>query len=306
MNGPPSRSPFRSPHALLALHFALGLGSLWDMSQTYDEPKHLQYGMSLLHGDARRFDDSKMPATALNALPGRIAEELPAGALATTLAGARAARTVTLLASLLLALLVRRWAEELYGPAAGLLALALYCLDPNLIAHGGLVTTDLYAALGTTAALYALWRFRREPRPGLGAASALTLGAAQLAKYSCVFLYPIAALLVVLPRPRGDASPRMRPWRRLAWPGVFVLGSLAVLYAGFLGDRAFTPLREYPLRSELFAKLQSVPALRDLPVPTPYPYLEGLDWVRARERSGNGFGRVYLFGELRKDRGFKG
>ena len=35
------------------------------------------------------------------------------------------------------------------------------------------------------------------------------------------------------------------------------------------------------------------------PLPLPYPYLEGLDWVVYRERTGEGYGNLYLLGELR-------
>jgi hypothetical protein len=43
-----------------------------------------------------------------------------------------------------------------------------------------------------------------------------------------------------------------------------------------------------------------------LPMPVPYPYLEGLDWVLQRERIGGEFGNLYLLGELREGRGFDG
>ena len=37
--------------------------------------------------------------------------------------------------SVLGAALIYRWARELYGPLAGCLGMALWCLDPNIIAH---------------------------------------------------------------------------------------------------------------------------------------------------------------------------
>jgi len=38
-----------------------------------------------------------------------------------------------------------RWASELYNPGAGLVTLALYVFDPNLLAHGALITSDAAA-----------------------------------------------------------------------------------------------------------------------------------------------------------------
>ncbi|HSL82991.1 MAG TPA: glycosyltransferase family 39 protein, partial [Thermoanaerobaculia bacterium] len=147
--------------ALLVALFLLEALSVRDKTLTYDAPEHLRYGRQILHGDATRFDDSKMPVSAWNALPGRIAEELEPGPLRRFLAADGTARYPTMLASVLLAWLVFRWSRELYGVAAGFLSLVLHVLDPNLLAHSRLVTTDLYAALTITLSLYTFWRFLR-------------------------------------------------------------------------------------------------------------------------------------------------
>jgi hypothetical protein len=54
----------------------------------------------------------------------------------------------------------------------------------------------------------------------------------------------------------------------------------------------------------MFLALQRIPGIRDLPVPVPYPYLDGLDQIRYRERTGYGYGNIYLFGKLRTGEGF--
>jgi hypothetical protein len=82
--------------------------------------------------------------------------------------------------------------------------------------------------------------------------------------------------------------------------------SLLVINLGFLIDRTFTPLGEYAFRSQQFQGMQArLPWLSWLPVPVPYPYLEGLDWTLFNERSGTNFSRVYLLGHLSED-GFPG
>ena len=53
---------------------------------TYDEADHYKYGLQILSLNSDRFDDSKMPFSALNALPGKAAEYLPQGQLRTYLA----------------------------------------------------------------------------------------------------------------------------------------------------------------------------------------------------------------------------
>jgi hypothetical protein len=54
--------------------------------------------------------------------------------------------------SVLGALICWKWASELYGWAAGLTALCLWCFSPTVLGHASLITPDApAAALGTTA-----------------------------------------------------------------------------------------------------------------------------------------------------------
>jgi hypothetical protein len=298
--------------SLFALFLLMALAGLPHKGFTYDEEDHLLYGFNILRGHADRFDDSKMPVSALNALPGWLAEQLPEGRTRQALTGLFAARVPTVLAALLLGLVIYRWARELYGTQAGLLALSLFVLDANLLAHARWVTTDLYAALTTTAALYFFWRFQRDGGWRAGGWSALTLGLAQIAKYSGVFLVPLFVVLIAVRhwRTLTAASPQ-RWWARLPLKKIlgysifFLLIILLVINAGFLFRRTFTLLGEYQFRSEQFQLLQQIlPGM--LPVPVAYPYLEGLDWVLQRERVGSVFGSLYMLGELRDGQGFKG
>lgn len=306
--------------ALLAILLGLLLGGLAGQDHTSDEPAHLRYGRNLLDGETDRFDDSKMPVSALNALPARLGEALPEGSAPRDwLQSLFAQRLPTIAGTLLLALLVHRWARELYGRAAGLLALALTALDPNLIAHGRLATTDLWATLAMAASLWLTWRALRRPSTGRRLLAAGAFGLAQLAKYSNLFLFGLLpALAVASLAPAAVRALRERRWRDLAggalrflgWSGVFAAAALLAINAGFLFRRTLTPWNEYSFRSAAFARLQAATpaALAGLPVPVPYPWLEGVDWVvsrERRERGGEGFGNVYLRGELRRDRGFR-
>lgn len=311
--------------ALLLALLVLEAASVRNKTLTYDAPDHLRYGRQILDGDATRFDDSKMPVSAWNALPGRIAEQLDPGPLRRFLAADTTARYPTMLASLLLAWLVFRWSRELYGVAAGLLSLFLHVVDPNLLAHSRLVTTDLYAALTITLSLYTFWHFlaarERRDRWLWGSAAALAFGLAQVAKYTGAYLVPVLLLVAAWRFAPGIAAElRDRPFRLFArrlvrrlgafagWAVVFVLVALLVVNAAFLFQDPFWPLAEFPFRSEPFQELRDrVTAVwPGASLPMPYPYIEGLDWVLARERTGAGYGNVYLLGETRSGEGFPG
>ena len=299
---------------LLAWMLAIEFGASRHLSTTYDEPRHDLYGQRLLDGDASRFDDSKMPFSVLNAVASRLAERIAGRPFATEDERIQAGRYATMLFSLVAAWCVWRWAADLYGTAGALLALALYALEPSVLAHSQLVTTDVYAC-GTMAwALYAFWRLLRDGTVRWQLASAALIAVAQLAKYTAVFLYPLCAVLAA-----GYYAGRLwRLWRDRDWRGLracaaatlrftalTVVLSLVVINVGFLFDRTMTPFGGYAFRSELFRDLQrQAGRAGQLPVPVPYPYLEGLDWIVQRERTGEGYGNIYLLGELRQGRGF--
>jgi hypothetical protein len=296
---------------LLVFFFVFSVLSVQGTARTYDERKHYQYGVNVLNGDSTRFDDSKMPFSAWNALPAKIAELIPF-LNGLNLSRLITARLMTTLFSLLVAYMIFYWSRQLYGFVPGLISLGLYILDPNIIAHSQLVTTDIYAAGMVLFSTYWLWKFANTRQWLDGLFLAFTLGLAQLAKYTAFSLYPLFAVaLLVHDLPHLREAYQGSDWQKLRsvllqyakYVSVAVLVSIVVLNLGFLFNRTFTPLRDYSLRSDVFDAIQSKVSFV---VPVPYPYLQGLDWIIERERNNAGFGPVYLLGEARVNEGFPG
>jgi hypothetical protein len=302
--------------ALLTVLVLLNVLSVRHKTLTQDEPMHFRYGLAVLGGNAERFVDGTMPVSALNALPKKAAALTTSARVRGVLGRVETGRYVTMAFSLLAALFVFKWSRELYGPAGGLASLALYALSPNIIAHSRLITTDVYAAGMVLISTYYFWRFLKQGGWRLALASAVLLGLAQLVKYVCLLLYPIL-LVVVLVRYSGDlaAMSRRSDSAGLArsigafakYAIVFAVVGIMIINLGFLFDRSMTPLGQYEFRSESFKAIQeSLRSLARVPVPLPYPYLEGIDWGNFRVETGRGFGSMYLFGQLREIGGFKG
>jgi 4-amino-4-deoxy-L-arabinose transferase-like glycosyltransferase len=301
---------------LLVTMATLEVASLRHLTVTYDEPRHFLYGQNILHLDSNRFDDSKMPVSALNALPSAVAAHLAPAALARWLARLETGRYVTIAFSLVVGLCVFAWARARAGDAAGLLALTLYAFDPNMLAHGQLVTTDVYAAGSIAMALFAFWRLLQTGGWWWTTVTGLALGLALLAKYTALALLPLFVVIAVVVKGGGLWRHLRAGDTRLAWQDLapalgraIVIGalSLAAVNAGFLFNRTGTPLAGYTLRSRPFQSFQRRhPQLSRVPLPVPYPYLEGLDWVIQRERTGEGYGNIYLLGETRTGQGFAG
>src|ERR1017187_223143 len=103
-----------------------------------------------------------------------------------------------ILLAALLGWLIYWWGRELLGSAAALGALFLYALDPTMVAHSALVTTDVGVTAFAVLFLFALWRYIGRPGWQRLVLCGLTLGAALGAKFSAVFLLPIAAILLAV------------------------------------------------------------------------------------------------------------
>ncbi len=108
-----------------------------------------------------------------------------------------AGRFPIVLLSILLGFFVFRWASQLFGTAAGLLALFLYVLSPNILAHSRIVTMDLGLSCFSLLFLYNLWRWSRERKRSSLVWSSLCLGLALATKFSAVILLPVAATLAL-------------------------------------------------------------------------------------------------------------
>jgi putative flippase GtrA len=91
-----------------------------------------------------------------------------------------------------------KWATELYGPKAGIFALALVAFSPNMIAHARLVTTDVAASFGFLISAYYLWRYYRTPTVAALIFAGLAFGFAQLLKFSAILLIPIFGVSIII------------------------------------------------------------------------------------------------------------
>ena len=275
-------------------------------SPTTDEWRHFEYGAHILqlHPDRRYngFYDSQMPISALNALFTATADRI-GKVNATDSAGHgpshfRTGRFATILATLILTVFVFLWSYDLYGDSAGIAAAVLCMLSPNLIAHGTLITTDLYLALAFVVSMYFFRRYLMQPTTARAIVSALVLAVAQVTKPFAVVLYPIVAivLLIAVLRHSTRASFSLR---RLLIFAVAAAGSfIVVLNVAYCFDRPFMSLGSYAFETSPFSRLQTVSITRHLMVPVPYPYLQGMDLTVYGARSGR-TSNNYLLGELR-------
>ncbi|MEZ6146129.1 MAG: glycosyltransferase family 39 protein [Planctomycetaceae bacterium] len=92
---------------------------------------------------------------------------------------------------------------------SGLLAVILWCLSPNILAHAQLVTPDVGTAALGAASAYTFWRWLKQPSWARASLAGLTPGFAQLTKSTLVIFFVSWPLLWLVDRLlRGPSLPR--------------------------------------------------------------------------------------------------
>ena len=193
------------------------------LSHTMDEPDHLACGMQWLNG-AYTWDTEHPPiARVLAAVAVSLAGERLVPADGSYLEGClifgrddhydrilSIARFGVLPLFWIASLAVFLWAKRAGGPRAAVIATFLFTTTPPVLAHAGLVTTDMACtAFGALAFLASLWWADRPDRSRT-VLFGIALGLAAAAKFSLLAYLP-AAWFVLLAIRRPPLS-KMRPY----------------------------------------------------------------------------------------------
>ena len=200
-----------------AVYLALTVGSYRNESATVDEPQHLVAGYAMLRAHDYRIDPEHPPFLRMwAALPLLAMREIKLDTNSPYWHTADQwrfchqflfqdndadrllfrARFMVALLGVLLGVLVFAWARQLFGFWPAVIVLGLDCTEPNLLAHSGLVTTDLGATCFSFGAVYFAWRIGREFNVGNLVGLAVFFALAQVSKYSALLLCPILLALL--------------------------------------------------------------------------------------------------------------
>lgn len=316
--------------SLLAIHAGLLAYSATRHSPTLNEPGHLVAG--LMHWEFARFEVYRVnpPLTHyVSALPLLIAGYEPdfGGFMETPgsrpeshmgedfirVNGERSlwlftiARWACIPISLAGGVFCFCWARELWqSTAAGLVALTLWCFDPNILAHGELVTPDCAGAAFGLGAGYCFWRWLRHPVWRRVAPAGLVLGLALLSKSTWIILFGLWPCLWLF-WTISSRTPRQTPARQgVSQLAAILLLGLYVLNAGYLFDGTLTRLKDYTFFSTALTGNPETrtpgnrfahSALANVPLPVPRQYLLGIDLQKCDFESYPG--GSYLRGEWR-------
>ena len=225
------------------------------------------------------------------------------------------ARLPTLFFAIAAALLVFFATREMFNVRAALIALTLFCFDPNLLAFGAYVTTDMAASCTIFATIYALWRYLQRPTPARLVVTGIAAGLALAAKHSTVLLAPMLVLLLageLAARALSARRPRDTSQTTLPRTALHYIAALAVItfigvfvlwtFYGFRYAARPAPLTLSPSLADYVGPLAGIQARGILFAARfhllPESYLYGLADVRkmANDMPSFFFGHVYQHG----------
>ena len=215
------------------------------------------------------------------------------------------ARIPMILILLLLGLYIFKWARELFGNLAALLALFFFSFSPAFLAHGRLVTTDVGAATGIFIATYYFIKALRDSSGKNIILAGIAFGLAELCKFSAILLIPFFIFLAFIWWLCGNSgiirSGKLLPTLKVLVL-VFVIGYLLLwpvyLYHtwNYPQDRQIRDIQfllssfQYPAVSKVVVQMANISILR------PYAqYALGLVMVFQRATGGN---TTYFLGEV--------
>lgn len=129
--------------------------------------------------------------------------------------------------TLLLGFTVYYWAKRLYGEKAGVFAAFLVLLMPSILAHGGLINTDLGLTLFLFLAVYFWTKFLKKTSWLDFISSAFFIGLTFSSKYTGVILIPIIITITLI---KMILDNDFKKWWKyfLELTGLFILGVIVI------------------------------------------------------------------------------
>ena len=261
--------------ALAILLIAIGaarVASTWTrFCFTNDEPQHFACGIEYLEQHVYRYSTEQPPLS-------RVAMAVAPYLDGSRLAGHRAKhdeegvaiiyqhgnpqRTLTLMRLGILpffvlgAWLVFLWARHHFGGPTAVIATALFTLEPTVLAHAGLATTDTVFATCLTAAFFAMILWVEKPTLRNAALFGFDGGAVLLAKFTALVYFPAAAVFALLwylalHRPSA-AELKSLVKERIPSAGIAAAIAFVTIWAGYLFTFGKLPGMSFPVPAPEF------------------------------------------------------
>jgi hypothetical protein len=215
-------------------------------------------------------------------------------------------RTAAAILTLLTAFVIFFGAREMFGTGAAFIALTLLAFDPNLLAHGALITTDVGLACFMFLTVYMFYRFVKCPSALRLIMTGASVGLVLAVKHTGLLVLPILFLLAVCELALGATRKNIGP-QTLKIFGSLVLITLigGVVLWSFYGFRYAARPNGLQMNPPLVEYVKGLEAYEAWPISTmarfrilPESYLYGLVDVKltANYYTSYVLGKVYPHG----------
>jgi hypothetical protein len=179
---------------------------------TIDEPQHFACGLEYLVKHVYRYETQHPPLSraAMALLPyldgAKLTDEPDRDKAGLTIMYGRGTpqRTLTLMRLgilpffMLASFVVFLWARRHFGGAIAVMATGIFTLEPSVLGHGGLATTDMTFTACFCAAFLAMLVWAEAPSRRTGLLLGMAIGLMLLSKFTALVYFPSAAGLALL------------------------------------------------------------------------------------------------------------
>jgi hypothetical protein len=205
------------------------------------------------------------------------------------------------------------WSRELWGNhLAGLITLCFWTFEPNILAHGQLITCDVAASAFGLGATYLFWRWLEKPSWGRAFAAGTVTGLTLLTKTSWVILLGVWPALWLVwqllqlrhSQHRSEQEAHSQSGHLFLQLTTLIIIAICVLNLGYRCDGSFTAVKDFRFVSQSLSG-QKTPGMAgnrfsnswigEIPVPFPIPYVLGID-LQKKDFEGSSY-ESYLRGE---------
>jgi len=185
-----------------------------------------------------------------------------------------------------------RWARELYGKSAGVICAFLWTFSPYVLGYGSLMSADMHAACIGVLSAYIFWRWLTTRDFLTASFAGITLGLAQLSKFTFVTFYPVWILLFLISLLKS-CKQRQGKQRTLVIQFLLIgIMSIFVINTGYGFEGSLTPCGVFEFSSQSFkdtftcfnslsrrviGNFGADDFLSRVPIPLPKNYLQGID-----------------------------
>jgi 4-amino-4-deoxy-L-arabinose transferase-like glycosyltransferase len=211
------------------------------------------------------------------------------------------ARVPAILVTVLLGALVFLFTRKHWGPRAALFAVALFSLEPTVLAHGRVVQTDVPSALAFLVFSFAFYEYLKSASARRAALAGLALGFAAVTKFSMIALAPVLVIVFAV-RFTGARRRGLTRKQVLGHAAALAVAAVLAVNAAYLFHHR-QPESLDEAMSRMIVPMSNVGSLRAplaagyyaLQVVFPADFVSGIGWQIGHAQSGHPAGLLGMY-----------